>query len=76
MLCAHVWGEEAHELGVPMHWVCSSSLRQRWNVVCHVWGEEYHELGVWFLSDTKMECCVPLCGKAYELGVSFSLRWR
>jgi hypothetical protein len=26
--------ERAHELGVPMRWVCCSSLRWRWNVVC------------------------------------------
>jgi hypothetical protein len=26
--------ERAHELGVPMRWVCRSSLRLRWNVVC------------------------------------------
>jgi hypothetical protein len=59
-----------------MSWVRGSSLRWRWNVVCPVWGEEAHELGVWFLSETEMECCVPLCGEAHELGVSFSLRRR
>jgi hypothetical protein len=26
--------ERAHELGVPMRWVCYSSLRLRWNAVC------------------------------------------
>jgi hypothetical protein len=26
--------ERAHELGVPMRWVCGSSLRWRWNIVC------------------------------------------
>jgi hypothetical protein len=26
--------ERAHELGVRMRWVCCSSLRRRWNVVC------------------------------------------
>jgi hypothetical protein len=37
-----------------------------------VWGEEDHELGVWFLSETKMERCVPVWGeKAHELGVWF-----
>jgi hypothetical protein len=60
----------------PMSWVCGSSLRQRWNVVCLVWGEEAYELGVWFLLETKMECCVLLCGEAHELGMSFSLRQR
>jgi hypothetical protein len=45
--------------------------------VCLVWGEEAYEMGVWFLSKTKMECCVPLWGEeAHELGVSFSLRQR
>jgi hypothetical protein len=44
--------------------------------VYHVWGEESHELGVWFLSETEMQCCVPLCAEAHELGVSFSLRKR
>jgi hypothetical protein len=26
---------------------------------------------VWFLSETEMECCVPLCREAHELGVWF-----
>jgi hypothetical protein len=26
--------EKAHKLGVPMRWVCRSSLKLRWNVVC------------------------------------------
>ena len=39
--------------------------------------ERAHELGVLFLSETKMERCVPLCREdAHEKGVSFSLRQR
>jgi hypothetical protein len=34
MLCAPMWGEEAHDLGVPIRWVCRSSLIWIWNIVC------------------------------------------
>jgi hypothetical protein len=30
---------------------------------------------VLFLSETEMECCVPLCGEdAHEMGVSFEMK--
>jgi hypothetical protein len=39
--------------------------------------ERAHEMGVWFLSETKMEHCVPLCREdSHEMGVSFTLRRR
>jgi len=66
-LSESVW-EEAHELGVPMRWVCGSSLRRRRNDLfpCVGWGilcvECFHEVGLWFLSEMKMEQCVPLYG--------------
>jgi hypothetical protein len=56
MMCAHVWGEDAHEMGVsmcmplcgvriPMRWVCHSSLIDE-TMCTLVWGEGAHVMGV------------------------------
>ena len=66
--------ERAHELGVPMRWVCRSSLRLRRNVLCPCVGRMPMSW-VCHSSETEMERCVPLCGEdAHEMGVSFEMK--
>ena len=60
--------ERAHELGVPMWWVCCSSLRLRWDGVCPYvgWGCPW---------DGCIDVNAPVWGEdAHKMGVSFEMK--